>query len=67
MRGILPVLTLALLSVACGGPAPQSDSSGAHLAHEAYVTAVNSNNLHMPAWGSDARRGFPVGSRAGRI
>ena len=51
MRTFLLLLTAGLLSAACGNPAsPPAAStagadSGAHLAHEAYVTAINSNNL----------------------
>ena len=45
------LLTAAALSAACGNPtSPPAAStagadSGAHLAHEAYVTAINSNKL----------------------
>jgi ketosteroid isomerase-like protein len=52
MRTFLLLLSTAILSASCGnptspptaGPAAGADS-GAHLAHKAYVTAINSNNL----------------------
>jgi len=46
VRGVVPVI---LLSVACGTPSPQPGTSSADAAarqaHEAYVTAINSNDL----------------------
>ena len=51
MRIVLGVLPVVVLCTACGTPAPQSTANTAaadataHQAHEAYVTAINSNKL----------------------
>jgi len=51
MRPMFAAFTLSLFTVACGTPTPQpaatpaADDPAAHQAHEAYVTAINSNNL----------------------
>lgn len=51
MRTIALLLTATVLCAACGNPAPPPSvatpgvDSTAHLAHAAYVTAINSNNL----------------------
>jgi ketosteroid isomerase-like protein len=51
MRTALGALTIVIFCAACGGPAPQPSANNtgadatAHQAHEAYVTAINSNNL----------------------
>jgi ketosteroid isomerase-like protein len=52
MNRLLIVILSGALCAACGAPAPppaaaagSADDSGAHQAHEAYVTAINSNNL----------------------
>ena len=49
-RGVL-IVVIAVLCGACSAPGPQQaatasgDDPAAHQAHEAYVTAINSNNL----------------------
>ena len=48
MRVFLGTLTIVALCTACSPPAPRSaaaDDTAAHQAHEAYVTAINSNDL----------------------
>jgi ketosteroid isomerase-like protein len=51
MSRLWTIILTATLCAACSAPAPQptvvasADDSGAHQAHEAYVTAINSNNL----------------------
>ena len=49
MRFVLGVVTVSLLSAACGTPSTQPGTSSAdaaaHQAHQAYVTAINSNDL----------------------
>lgn len=51
MRPIIPALAIIALCVGCRAPAQQSVATAggadtaAHAAHEAYVTAINSNNL----------------------
>jgi len=51
MRTLLLLLTTAVLSASCGTPTSPPAArtagaeSGAHLVHEAYVTAINSSNL----------------------
>ncbi len=51
MRTILVTLAGVVLCAACNAPAPQpadgsaAGDAAAHQAHEAYVTAINSNNL----------------------
>lgn len=51
MRTVLGALTILAISAACSAPAPQpaantaATDAAAHQAHEAYVTAINSNNL----------------------
>jgi ketosteroid isomerase-like protein len=51
MRTFFGTVTIVAFCTACSGPTPRSeataavDHSGAHQVHEAYVTAINSNNL----------------------
>ena len=51
MRFILGTLAVVALCAGCSAPAPQpvsnavASDAAAHQAHEAYVTAINSNNL----------------------
>jgi len=51
VRTVLGALTILAISAACSAPAPQpaantaATDAAAHQAHEAYVTAINSNNL----------------------
>ena len=51
MRTVLGIFAVVAFSAACSAPAPQPVANGAasdgsaHQAHEAYVTAINSNNL----------------------
>jgi ketosteroid isomerase-like protein len=51
VRNVLGTFTIVVLCAACSAPAPQPEpntaasDTGAHQAHEAYVTAINSNNL----------------------
>ena len=49
MRFVLGVVTVSLLSAACGTPSKQPGTSSAdaaaHQAHQAYVTAINSNDV----------------------
>src|SRR5579862_7988623 len=51
MRTLLAAVAITALCAACARTAPQSAHAtatadlGAHQAHEAYVTAINSNNL----------------------
>ena len=51
MRTSLAIFAVITLCAACSAPAPQPGSNtavsdaAAHQAHEAYVTAINSNNL----------------------
>ena len=51
MRTVLGTFTTVMLFAACSAPVPQSVANTAaadataHQAHEAYVTAINSNNL----------------------
>ncbi|MCB1048806.1 MAG: nuclear transport factor 2 family protein, partial [Calditrichaeota bacterium] len=50
MRHPLPLLLLTLLAVSCSGPAPaptqdNATIEAAHQAHDAYVNAINSNDL----------------------
>ena len=51
MRRVFGILALAALCAGCGTPASQpvagaaAPDSAAYLAHEAYVTAINSNSL----------------------
>ena len=49
MRLISGIVAVVVLCAACGTPSRRPETSGndaaAHQAHEAYVTAINSNNL----------------------
>ena len=51
MRPVFGALTLVAFCAACNAPAPQpaantaATDAAAHQAHDAYVTAINSNNL----------------------
>ena len=51
MRTFVGTVTIVAICTACSGPAPRSaataaaDNPAANQAHEAYVTAINSNNL----------------------
>lgn len=49
MRLISGIVAVVVLCAACGTPSERPETSGndaaAHQAHEAYVTAINSNNL----------------------
>ena len=49
MRLISGIVAVVVLCAACGPPSQRPETSGndaaAHQAHEAYVTAINSNNL----------------------
>jgi ketosteroid isomerase-like protein len=51
VRIFLGTFAVVTLCVACSAPAPQflsntaANDAAAHQAHEAYVTAINSNNL----------------------
>ncbi|MBI3847176.1 MAG: nuclear transport factor 2 family protein [Planctomycetes bacterium] len=45
MRTVLALLSVVALCVACSAMGSHSDDASAHRAHEAYVTAINSNDL----------------------
>jgi len=50
MRSVLGIFAVAVLCTACGTSSvvqPSGDDPSALQAHEAYVTAINSNNLDM--------------------